>query len=142
MFSVLLISIFAARMRKIREHILFRIFGFVLALHILNCAVDIPDPQPQYIAENLSYNEMESLVEVALEEVLQINDAIAEYDDLDADDTYNFAFKKVITFCSQESAPIQIENTTKPNTHIGFVYEALYVPLFHPEITSPPPWLS
>jgi len=129
-------------MRKIREHIIFRFFGFVLALHILNCAVDIPDPQPQYIAENLSYNEMESLVEVALEEVLHINDAIAEYDDLDADDTYNFALKKVITFCSQEVTPIKIKNIETSHVHIAFIYEVLYVPLFHPEITSPPPWLS
>jgi hypothetical protein len=47
--------------------------------------VDTPDPQPENVPEDLTYNDMESVVEIVLEQVLDINNAIAEKDDTDTD---------------------------------------------------------
>lgn len=58
----------------------------ILLLQLLNISVDAPDPFPEDVPEDLSYNEQESLVEIILEEVLDIENAIPEYDDYDGAD--------------------------------------------------------
>lgn len=70
-------------MQRIRQHFLSRFFCGLVALTILNISVDAPDMQPQYVPEDLSYNEVESLVEFVLEDVLGMENAIPEQDDND-----------------------------------------------------------
>ena len=52
-------------------------------LHVLNCSVDIPDPNGQHVSENLSFNDQESIVEIFVEKILGFGNVIAEYDDVD-----------------------------------------------------------
>jgi hypothetical protein len=85
-------------MNFLRNHIISRFLCFVFALHIFNVSIDTPDAQPDYIAEDLSINDIESVVEFVLEDVLQINNAIAEYDESDNDDKPGFEAKKTVSF--------------------------------------------
>jgi hypothetical protein len=54
-----------------------------MSLYLLNCFVDSPDVQPDYFTEDLTYNDQESIIEIFVEKVLGFENAIAEYDDND-----------------------------------------------------------
>jgi hypothetical protein len=58
-----------------------------MAVVFLNGVVDPPDLYSDAVAEDLSYNEMESVLEVFVERVLQYEDFFEEYDDDDAGKT-------------------------------------------------------
>ncbi len=112
---------------------------FVLALHILNCSVDTADAQPENVPEDLSYNDMESVVEILLEQVLGIDNAIAETDDADTDAGGTFSIKKGVDF-SYHQSPIKslfCYNSIAISKHI--LYKENYSKQFHPELTPPPP---
>ncbi len=81
---------------KGRSHILSlkRVFAFIFALYLLNFSIDSKDAHPDHIAEDLSYNDIESLVEFALEVVLGIENAVEEHEENDQDDGSSFEFKK------------------------------------------------
>jgi hypothetical protein len=57
-----------------------------MGLYLLNISVDSADPNPEYIAEDLSINDQESIIEIVLEKVLGYENAIEEYDDNDSED--------------------------------------------------------
>lgn len=82
-------------LKILREHIIFRVFWGMLALHILNIGIDAPDLFFQQ-KENLAYNDIESIVELVLEDYLDIDNAIAEHDD--SDDDHQLKFEKKIDF--------------------------------------------
>lgn len=70
-------------MKTLRKHTALRIFWLLMALHILDFSVDSPDLYPDCIAEDLSINDMESIVEIVLEKVFKLDNAIPEYDEYD-----------------------------------------------------------
>ena len=70
-------------LRSLEESKIIRFFWFCLMLHVLNCSVDIPDPNGQHVSENLSFNDQESIVEILVEKILGFGNVIAEYDDVD-----------------------------------------------------------
>lgn len=72
-------------MRRLRSHILVRSAWLLMALHIFNCSVDTPDAQPDGQAEDLSINDMESIVEVVCEQMLDMENAVPEHDEPDGD---------------------------------------------------------
>lgn len=82
------------QMKIFRQHIVFRILCILLALHIFNVSVDMPDAQPDYIAEDLTINDQESFVELVLEKVLGIDNAFAEHDEADETSSQNFEMSK------------------------------------------------
>jgi hypothetical protein len=110
-----------------------------MALHILNCSVDTPDAQPDYIPEDLSYNDMESVLEVLLENVFDIQDAIAEYDENDTDDGGTIKMKKHFNLFY----PIKIKSNQIFDNRLTVIvsnnYFDKFSSLFHPEISPPPP---
>lgn len=57
-----------------------------MGLFLLNISVDTKDLNPKYIAEDLSINDQESIIELILEKVLGYEDAVKEYDDNDTED--------------------------------------------------------
>lgn len=126
-------------MKFLREHIALQILWFAMALLIFNCSVDTADPQPENIPEDLSYNDMESVVEILLEKVLDIDNAIAEKDDADTDDGGTFSIKKGVDF-SYHQSPIKslfCNNSIAVCKHN--LYTENYPEQFHPELTPPPP---
>ncbi|MFY7998720.1 MAG: hypothetical protein ACOVSW_08975 [Candidatus Kapaibacteriota bacterium] len=70
-------------MKLFRHHIIYRLLSVVMALHILNLSVDAVDALPSSIPEDLSFNEIESVVEFILEDVLHIENALPEHDEHD-----------------------------------------------------------
>lgn len=66
-----------------------RLFWFLLAAHFLNISVDSEDIRPDYTAEDPSINDQESVVEIILEQFLDIENAIAEHDESDAEGQNN-----------------------------------------------------
>lgn len=57
-----------------------------MGLYLLNISVDTADPYPVYIAEDLSFNDQESVIELVVEKFLGYENAIEEYDDGDTED--------------------------------------------------------
>ncbi len=129
--------IFAPKMKFIREHISLRILWFVMALIILNCSVDTPDPQPQDVAEDLSYNDMESIAEIILEKVFNINDAIPEQDD--DDDGGATDLKKDVDFYYHHHS-LQLTISNIPCTSIKYsIYREDNYEQFRPQLPPRPP---
>jgi hypothetical protein len=54
-------------------------------VQLLNVSVDPPDFAAIDRPEDLSYNDLESIVEIVIEEALGYEDALPEYDDNDSD---------------------------------------------------------
>lgn len=68
---------------QIRQNLAVKFLWGILALHFLNVSIDTPDRNPEYISENLSINDQESIIELIVEKVIGIENAFAEYDDTD-----------------------------------------------------------
>lgn len=54
----------------------------------------MPDAQPDYVPEDLTINDQETVVELVLEQVLDIDNAIAEHDENDEDNAQSFELSK------------------------------------------------
>jgi len=125
---------------RIRKHRFFRLFWFLMALHILNLSVDSPDPQPIHIPEDLGYNDMESIVEIFLELVLEIEDAIPESDDDDS--TQGLLAQSGFQLdCYQPNLGVALKSGELATAalHGQFSYDDPYSSQFHPEVVPPPP---
>ena len=68
------------------------LFSFLLALHLLNFSIDSKDAHPDYIAEDLAYNDIESILEFTVEILLGFDDAFFEYDEEDEEDGSRIGF--------------------------------------------------
>lgn len=60
-----------------------RMLCFLMAAYLLNISVDSPDILP-YKAEDLSFNDQESIVEIVIEKFLDYDTLIPEIDDNDS----------------------------------------------------------
>jgi hypothetical protein len=69
--------------RLIRNSHFVSFLWFLLAIQILNVSVDSPDSHSDVIAENLSTNDLESVIEMLLEKVFDFENAILEHDESD-----------------------------------------------------------
>lgn len=69
-----------------------------MACYLLNISVDTPDGTPYGTSEDLSINDQESLIELVVEQVLGFENAIAEYDDPDADDQHKKNVSNTVLF--------------------------------------------
>jgi hypothetical protein len=125
-------------MRIFRQHKAIRIFNIFLALYFLNVSIDAPDPNPIGVPDDLSINDMESIVEIVLEKILNINNAVPEHDEQNNPDTFFHQIKKFSLFI-----PIVIEpltNTEEASERV--VVSLLPAPYYsneYSEILSPPP---
>lgn len=73
-------------LKLLRHSIYTKILFGLMGLHFLNISVDAPDPFPEHIPEDLSFNDQESIVEIVIEKILGYENAIEEYDDHDKED--------------------------------------------------------
>lgn len=112
---------FLSVMRYIRHHFLVRFLCGLVAAIILNFAVDAPDLYDNHIPEDLSYNDIESVVEWVLESVLQIEDAVVEHDDNDQNSPLKIDKHLDLFYDYSCSAvfPIFIEHFSKPARNFG-----------------------
>ncbi|MGQ0829711.1 MAG: hypothetical protein ACT4ON_15090 [Bacteroidota bacterium] len=125
-------------MRYLRNHIISRIICFVFALHIFNVSVDTPDTEPDYVPEDLSVNDIESVVEFVLENVLHIDNAIAEHEEPDDQDGTTFGMKKIEFYFPRASfelvEQIAIHGQVKFSNYKDHFYPSPYA-----EIVPQPP---
>jgi hypothetical protein len=70
-------------MEQIRNSVFTNVVWGLLALYFLNISVDSIDSHPEYIKEDLSINDQESIIEIVVEDVLGFENAIKEFDDHD-----------------------------------------------------------
>ena len=68
-------------MKRLKQHSILKIVWMAMALHILNFSIDAPDNTASDVAEDLSFNEIESFTEWFAEDVLNIEDAFSESDE-------------------------------------------------------------
>ena len=110
----------------------------LLGLYLLNISVDTADPNPEFIPEDLSFNDQESIIEIIVEQVLGYKDAIKEYDD---HDTQDHSGKKNVKMDVKVHQSFSIKNADpnllRKNRH-HFEYDAR-LPIGFTETDSPPP---
>ncbi len=111
----------------------------LLMLAIINIAIDPPDllkniDNDLALEEDLSINEIESVIELVVEQGLDIQNAIPESDDNDSED---FCKKSdIFSFYTSDYQIIFIRNKVKVCYHAK--QEAIYTAIFN-QSDSPPP---
>jgi hypothetical protein len=80
-------------MKLIRDNICLKYICIGMAFFIFNFSIDTPDTYGDQVAEDLSFNDIESIAELVLENVLGVYDAIPEHDENDFDDEGGFCKK-------------------------------------------------
>ena len=109
-----------------------------MGLYLLNISIDPADPNPEYIPEDLSFNDQESVIELIVEQVLGYENAIKEYDDHDTEEHNKKKNIKIDLLAYQ----------TKPNKYIHHLLSEKKNPYpdhearltnGYKEIASPPP---
>lgn len=73
-------------LERIRNSKLNKVFWGLICFYLLNISIDTPDRYPEFIPEDLTINDQESIIEFIFEQVLQIENAFEEYDDFDSKD--------------------------------------------------------
>ena len=109
-----------------------------MSLYLLNISVDTPDPNPEYIPEDLAFNDQESIVEIVVEKVLGFEDAIKEYDDHDSEDHNKKKNVKIDLLVHVANGCNKTHNKVIDRKKLYSDYEARLTNGFI-EIDSPPP---
>ena len=109
-----------------------------MCIQMFNISVDAPDGHTDALKEDLSINEMESVLEIILEQCLDIENAIPEYDEED-DNNSNSIGKYFIQFYFNGQS-ISINNTTDILLlKKVFPPAAFLLCEYNPEKVTPPP---
>lgn len=115
-----------------------------MAVHIFNCAVDAPDSTPFGMPEDLTYNDMESIVEIIVEQVLGYDNAFPEYDDPDTDGTSAVKAQKHLDLYDLPLRLIFLKNQSILAANPAKLISATeqYFNQFFGSPPAPPPWLA
>ena len=105
-----------------------------MSLFLLNISVDTADFNPNFISEDLSLNDQESIIEIIVEQVLGYEDAFMEYDDNDREDHHKKTNLKIeliahhIIDLSISQSQIKTAKQKFPNntTYIAKGFHSLY----------------
>lgn len=124
---------------KVRQSIsaLHRVVSFILAAIIFNFSIDSQDPQPDSVAEDLSFNDIESIYEFVVESLLGFDNAVAEHDEHDQEDGGSFDFEKFDFACEEPLVSVTRSFTEiQKFTPVDFC-ENLHTQFY--TVNSPPP---
>lgn len=110
-----------------------------MALLLLNCSADSPDIYSRFIPENIYLNDQESLIELVIEKVFYLDNAIPEYDDIDNEES---GFGKT-GIALDYLLPVPLHFSYKPYFYYTskqvLLFENLFVASLYGEIQLPPP---
>ncbi|MFZ9687967.1 MAG: hypothetical protein ACO3AW_08355 [Chitinophagaceae bacterium] len=123
---------------SIKNIFVFKFFWIITCIQILNISVDPPDGHTDSIAENLTVNEMESIVEIFLEKVLNIDNAIVEQDEPD-DEAGNSISKTSIDLFLISFNSAQIKKELHYSNRNNIHFSDSFYDQFTPENLTPPP---
>ncbi len=121
-----------------RNHIVIQSISLFMALYVLNFSVDAPDSQPDHQVEDLSINDMESIVEIVLEGWMDIENAIPEHDESDGTKS-TLVLKKTFDFCLFEFKRGNAYASDFLLRNRFLDYSRNFQQQFYPEFTPPPP---
>lgn len=108
-----------------------------MAFHIFNISVDTADTNPDYVPEDLSFNDQESFVELLIEKIFGFENAIAEHDEEDEDSGAVELNKEFNAYSGSEQQISFISYYTGLLHNTPFSERTL--PDFFGEINPPPP---
>lgn len=110
-----------------------------MAIYLTNISVDTPDPAAHYFCEDLEYNDVESVAEFVLEQVLCIEDAVPEHEDPDREDDASKKGKTILLALDAPLSPLSV--TLAEPAHCSKIPTSTDRPKAGrtPEIISPPP---
>ena len=127
-------------MRYIKNHIGNRVLCLLMALHILNFSIDNPHTLFEHNKVQANFNEVDSVVELVLEDVFNIENAIPEHH-AKTPITHKFNAKKVvwlfeqtIPFYFKEPAVLNFKPAVTTTFYSHEIYNSPLLTLF-----SPPP---
>ena len=109
-----------------------------MGIYLLNISVDTADTTPEYLPEDLSINDQESLIEILVEQVLGFENTFCEYDEPDTEDytkKKNPNIDLIVLFSIEPNSskePAYISNQRYP------IYKACLTKGYS-QLTSPPP---
>jgi hypothetical protein len=109
-----------------------------MAFHMLNVCVDMPDAAPDYVPEDLTVNDIETVVELVLEKALDIDNAIEEQDEADDTNALNFEMCKDFKFYNSP-LKVNFRRTAVAYNKTETPYIAPSLKSFIKEIIPPPP---
>jgi hypothetical protein len=108
-----------------------------MAFHVFNISVDMPDAQPDYLPEDLTINDMESVIEIVLEKCLGIENAVVERDET-GDESETIQLLKEFQLCCTTFPELQFSNPVIVLALTNGYQERGYFQYFK-EINPPPP---
>lgn len=124
-------------MKFFRQHIIFKVFCCLFAIHIFNISVDMPDSNPDNIAEDLTINDQETFVELVLEQFIGIENAIEEHDE-PGNESQSFEITKEFQLYTQSHTVVSYTQSYI-ELDIQISDKILRLPFVVSDITSPPP---
>jgi len=124
-------------MKLFRNNIISRIFCFLMAVHIFNLSVDTKDAAPDYIPEDLSINDQETIVELVLEKVMGLDNAVQEKDEPDQEDGGALDFKKINLISHHSNKLFFEQQFFQKKSKIDYLASFHQSPTF--DVFSPPP---
>ncbi len=114
-----------------------RFFLMAFAAYLLNFSIDSQDPYPDDVAENLAFNDIESVYEFFTEALMGIEDAVEEHEERDMEEGGSFSYAK---FLCTANAPFGFETRhfIELNTQRQISPFARLKPNFSRNIAPPP----
>lgn len=113
------------------------VYAFMLAVYLFNYSIDSRDAHLDHIGEDLSHNDVESIVEFTLEYVLDIENAMKEHDEQDDDNGSVFGHSVYIANCSISELMSYSDFGAEVVHH--YSNPSQFFSQDSPEINSPPP---
>lgn len=125
-------------MKIIRQHFLTRFLCGLVAAIVLNLSVDAPDLHDNSVPEDLTYNDIESVIEWVVEDVCHIENAFPEHEDDDQNSPFKLDKKIEFFYESQFAAtiPFPIEPLFKSLCNFGDPH--FHAQTAHDELIQPP----
>jgi hypothetical protein len=108
----------------------------MLLLGLLNLSIDPPDRESRGMAEDTSFNDIESIAELVGEQWMGIIDIFPEHDE--PDEEGGFAKQLVEYRCTQTQVTVRISNAAAGAMNYPFAEN--FTVQYEPEPRVPPPW--
>jgi len=121
---------------KTITHVLPRILCVFMAFHFFNVSMDSKDARPDFIPEDLSQNDIESISEFVTEVVLGVDNSFAEHDEQDEGAANVHSWMKLL-MCS--IAPNTLTLSFETACVRYYVMNARIIQSNHSKIKVPPP---
>jgi len=124
----------------IRSSLASRLALWFLLLLLLNLSIDPPDSRSAHIAEDLTVNEIESILELVLEEVCAMYCSVPESDE--SDEEKNIAKVRYDLFGQDGAVTVHLARYRLLMAVQTSFFDSPFLSGTKPEIASPPPEAS